>query len=340
MTLAHPLPVIDQPAFAARFDHELRRSTVTILQINIGRICNLACAHCHVESSPARTAPDDNMTRETAEKVVQWALQQPSLKTVDFTGGSPEMNPNFRWMVEQFAGAGLHIISRCNPTILEYRGSDGCDDYSWIPEFYATHHVEIVASLPCYLEENVKKQRGVHAYPDSIAGLQKLNAIGYGQENANGAGSGLELNLVYNPVGPSLPPCQEMLEADYKRELLERWGIVFNSLWTIVNMPIKRWRHELERSGQLESYMDTLATAFNPETVMNLMCRHQVSIGPTGRMHDCDFNQALEMDVVDHTGRFIWDIRLRELADGVIATSDHCYGCTAGAGSSCGGTIA
>ncbi|MFG0329767.1 MAG: arsenosugar biosynthesis radical SAM (seleno)protein ArsS [Phycisphaerales bacterium] len=328
------LPILDRPKFHAQFERELRRLSLRTLQINIGRVCNLACNHCHVESSPARSGPEDNMSRATARRVVDWALDQPSFEVVDFTGGSPEMNPNFRWMVEAFYGAGWHVMSRCNPTIIDYRGWKAPEDYSWIPAFYAKHGVEVVASMPCYLEDNVDRQRGRGSYDASISGLLQLNAVGYGCD------PNLRLNLVYNPTGASLPPPQESLEADYKRELRSRFGVVFNELWTITNMPIKRWRHELERDGKLEPYMLKLIDAFNAGTLDGLMCRHQINIGPDGRLYDCDFNQALEMETPGFDGRAIWQVTADELLDGLIATGDHCYGCTAGAGSSCGGAIA
>lgn len=335
------LPTDGRPRFEDVLTDVPRRTHLTTLQINIGRLCNLSCRHCHVESSPARTAPEDNMSRETAASVVGWALRQPSITTVDFTGGSPEMNPNFRWMVGAFAKAGLHIMSRCNPTVIEYkgehkgehRGFKTREDYSWVPNFFAENRVEVIASLPCYLEENVDRQRGRGSFDASIRGLLALNAVGYGTDPA------LRLNLVYNPVGPSLPPGQDELEADYKRELGGRFGLVFNELWTITNMPIQRWRRDLERKSQLESYLTVLADAFNPETLPALMCRQLISIGPDGRVYDCDFNQALELPTPGLGGRMAWELDGRELIDRPIVTGDHCFGCTAGAGSSCGGAL-
>ncbi|MBL1216556.1 MAG: radical SAM/Cys-rich domain protein [Planctomycetes bacterium] len=328
------LPILDHPHFAARFNSTLTRESLTTLQINIGRRCNLACNHCHVESSPSRTGEQENMSRETAERLVAWAVDQGVFKTVDFTGGSPEMNDNFRWMVEAFAGAGLHIITRCNPTLIDYAGWKGeQEDYSWIPGFFAQHRVEVIASMPCYLDVNVDAQRGNGAYDASISGLQQLNAVGYG------SAENLVLNLIYNPVGPILPPAQCALEDDYKRELKERFGIVFNTLLTMTNMPIKRWRHELERDGKLESYMNLLIEAFNTDTLAALMCRHHINVGPDGRMYDCDFNQALDLELEGRQGARVWDMTADDLIGHVIATADHCYGCTAGAGSSCGGSL-
>jgi radical SAM/Cys-rich protein len=328
------LPVLDESHFKARFATGLRAAPViTTLQINIGYVCNLACRHCHVESSPARTAPDDNMPQDTARRVVDWALDAPGLTTVDFTGGSPEMNPNFQWMVRELHAAGLKIIDRCNPTIIVHVDRATGERYDWIPQFLADHDVEVTASLPCYLHENVDRQRGKGSYNASVDGLRQLNAVGYGRDPR------LRLNLVYNPVGPHLPPPQQALQDDYTRELRDRFGLVFNALWTITNMPIKRWRHELERDQQLEPYMTLLINAYNPATIDGLMCRHQVSINPRGQLFDCDFNQALHMRTPGSEGRFLWDYTPDQLASRRIATDDHCYGCTAGSGSSCGGAL-
>lgn len=333
MSSVIPLPIVDRPHFERQFHEELTRLSLRTLQINIGRVCNLACNHCHVESSPARSGPDENMSKVTARKVVDWALDQDVFDSADFTGGSPEMNPNYRWMVAELFKNGWHIMTRCNPTIIEFQGHQQSEDYRWVPQFYADHKIEVVASMPCYLEDNVDQQRGQGAYDASIAGLLKLNAVGYGSD------PDLRLNLVYNPVGPSLPPPQESLEGDYKRELKDRFGIVFNELWTITNMPIKRWRHALERDGDLEPYMLRLIDAFNASTLEGLMCRHQVNIGSQGEMYDCDFNLALDLPTPGLEGRRLWETTAEELLGRVIATADHCYGCTAGAGSSCGGSL-
>jgi len=327
------LPIIDRPSFEARLPEALRRVSLGTLQINIGRVCNLACEHCHVESSPARTAPHENMSEETARKVVDWALAHKEIGSIDFTGGSPEMNPNYRWMVEAFVGSDRHVMTRCNPTLIEYHGWKQPEDYSWIPSFFAANRLEVIASMPCYLEQNVDEQRGRGAYQASVRGLLALNEVGYGRD------PGLLLNLVYNPVGPSLPPAQEALQVDYKRELEERFGIVFNELWTLTNMPIQRWRRELERAGKLEGYMAKLIDAFNQDTLSGLMCRHLISVGPDGRVYDCDFNQALELPAPGLRDRFLWELELGDLATRDIATADHCYGCTAGSGSSCGGAL-
>jgi len=327
------LPILNATHFENKFEAELRRLSMETLQINIGRVCNLACHHCHVDSSPARTAPEDNMNEETARKVVDWALAQKAIRHVDFTGGSPEMNPNYRWMVEAFHQAGIHVITRCNPTIIEFTGWKTPEDYSWVPAFYAANTIEVIASLPCYTEDNVKKQRGSHAYTDSIKGLLKLNDLGYGTQPE------LILNLIYNPTGAFLPPSQESLEEEYRDYLLKNFGLSFNHLYTITNMPIKRWRHELERNGQLEPYMQLLIDSFNSLTLDRLMCRHQISIDPLGRVYDCDFNQALEMFTPGIEDRFVWELNEKDLINLAIATADHCYGCTAGVGSSCGGAL-
>jgi radical SAM/Cys-rich protein len=329
------LPILNGTRFRARFETQLRAAPVIrTLQINIGYVCNLACKHCHVESSPARTAPDDNMSQSTARRIVDWALEQPGIETVDITGGSPEMNPNFRWMVSTLYEHGLHVMDRCNPTIIEYVDPKTGQAYSWVPQFLADHRVEVIASMPCYLQDNVDWQRGRGAYDASLEGLTKLNAVGYGQD------PNLRLNLVYNPNGPVLPPPQASLEENYRRQLRSIHGIEFNELWTLTNMPIRRWRHQLEREGQLEAYMTLLANSYNAETIDGLMCRHQISVDPQGRLYDCDFNQALGMRLIERHDARLWDLKADELAQRVIATDDHCYACTAGAGSSCGGALA
>ncbi|MDY7110386.1 MAG: arsenosugar biosynthesis radical SAM protein ArsS [Planctomycetota bacterium] len=329
------LPILTEHSPRASFDTGLRAAAkITTLQINIGYRCNLACRHCHVESSPARTAPGDNMDEATAGKVVDWVLANPDIRTVDITGGSPELNPSFPWMVETFTARGLSVIDRCNPTIIEHVDPDTGEEYAWIPGFLADHRARVVASLPCYTEDNVDHQRGRGSYNASVEGLRKLNAAGYGRDPR------LVLNLVYNPDGPHLPPAQSDLEADYKRELKNRFGLVFNELWTITNMPIGRWRRELARDGRLDAYLELLVRSHNPSTVDGLMCRHQISIDPQGRLYDCDFNQALRLPAPGRENRRLWECTAPDLAQRRIATADHCYGCTAGAGSSCGGAIA
>jgi radical SAM/Cys-rich protein len=329
------LPILNGTKFKARFETELFAAPmIRTLQVNIGYVCNLACRHCHVESSPARVAPEDNMDEATARRVVDWALAHSGIEAVDFTGGSPEMNPNFQWMVRELHAAGKRVMDRCNPTIIEYEDRKTGARFDWVPEFLAAHQVEVIASLPCYTADNVEHQRGKGTYNASVEGLLKLNAAGYGRE------PNLRLNLVFNPNGPSLPPPQASLQDDYRRELDERFGLVFNELWTITNMPIKRWRHELERDGNLQPYMTTLIDAYNGCTIDGLMCRHQINIDPRGRLYDCDFNQALDMRTPGRESQHLWDVTADDLAARIIATDDHCYGCTAGAGSSCGGSLA
>jgi len=328
------LPIFDAIPFHGHFEHGLTAAEkISTLQINIGYVCNLACRHCHVESSPARTAPDENMSEATAQKILQWVKDNPSIRTVDITGGSPEMNPNFRWLVPALRALGICVIDRCNPTIIQHIDKTTGTNFEWVPAFLAENQVHVVASLPCYLEDNVDKQRGKGSYSASVQGLLKLNAVGYGTD------PNLPLNLVYNPTGPQLPPPQASLQADYKHELMDRFGLRFNNLWTITNMPIKRWRHDLERNDGLTGYMQLLTDAYNPDSIEGLMCRHQISIDPQGNLYDCDFNQALSLTVPNSAGKKLWDYNAQELANRVIATGDHCYGCTAGAGSSCGGAI-
>lgn len=324
-----------QPGFSDTLGSPLHAAEqIKTLQINLGLVCNLACRHCHVESSPKRTSESENMSAATADKILDWLAKAPSIETVDLTGGSPEMNPQFRRVVDGCRSLGKQVMDRCNPTILVHKDANGEKAYGWAPDFLASRQVQVVASLPCYLEENVRKQRGLHAYPDSIAGLQLLNEVGYGKDPA------LSLTLVYNPGGPHLPPSQEQLEADYRSELSKRFGIEFNKLIAITNMPIKRWRTDLERQGKLEEYMQLIANAYNPATVEGLMCRHQIHTDSQGRLHDCDFNYALELRSLGNEHAHLWDLDPDQLASRPIATADHCFGCTAGQGSSCGGTLA
>jgi len=328
-----PLPLAGDP-FVERLGKPLCSApTITKLQINLGLVCNLACRHCHVESSPRKTDVADNMSSATADRVLDWIEQHPQITTIDLTGGSPEMNPNFQRIVSRCRELDRHVMDRCNPTILVFKERNSHTTFDWAPPFLADHKVEVVASLPCYLEDNVRYQRGKGAYDASIDGLRALNAVGYGTNPQ------LKLDLVFNPNGPQLPPPQHSLAEDYHRELSQRFGIVFNELWTITNMPIKRWRADLQRKGQLADYMQTLATAYNPATVDGLMCRHQIHIDSQGRMYDCDFNYALAVGCESLAGTHLWDVTLADLESRPIATGNHCFGCTAGAGSSCGGEL-
>lgn len=312
---------------AALVQHDrfpLRAAGIDVLQVNLGKVCNQTCAHCHVDAGPDRR---ESMSRETAEQCID-VLRNTDIGTLDITGGAPEMNPSFRWLVKQAHALGRRVIDRCNLTILL---APGFDD---LPEFLAQHEVEIVASLPCYLEENTDRQRGDGVFRRSITALQRLNALGYGLPEGP-----LRLNLVYNPVGPSLPPPQAQLEADYRRELGARYGVAFTSLYTITNMPISRFLADLLESGRFEAYLQKLVTAFNPATLDGLMCRSTLSVDWRGGLYDCDFNQMLELPLVTSAPQHISDFDLGALQRRRIATGRHCFGCTAGAGSSCQGTL-
>ncbi|MBT3604377.1 MAG: radical SAM/Cys-rich domain protein [Candidatus Latescibacteria bacterium] len=316
----------DFTTFATRVaDHGqvLNRLCLDTLQINVGKLCNQACHHCHVDASPIRT---EIMTKETVDHLLEF-LSQSKVQAVDLTGGAPELNPHFRYFVERIRQMGIKVMVRCNLTVIFEPGMED------LPAFYKRHDIELVCSLPCYLEDNVDEQRGRGVYQKSIDALRTLNAIGYGQEN-----SGLFLHLVYNPVGTSLPPGQEELEADYKRELKARFGIVFNSLYTITNMPIKRFGDFLKRRGLYQHYMNTLVQNFNVQTLNGVMCRSLVSIDWEGNIYDCDFNQMLEMHTFDQPMK-VWDLIPEELIGDKIRVGNHCFGCTAGAGSSCGGEL-
>jgi radical SAM/Cys-rich protein len=303
----------------------LHRYSITTMQINLGKTCNQACRHCHVDASPSRT---ESMNRATAERIVQLLAISPTVTTLDITGGAPELNPHFRFLVSEARTLGKHVISRCNLTILFEAGQEDT------AAFFVANQVEIIASLPCYLEKNVCQQRGDTVFEKSIAALQLLNQLGYGV-----ADSPLRLNLVYNPGGGFLPPAQSALEAAYKAHLGEHYGIVFHALYTITNMPITRYRDLLQHEGALDTYLTLLRENFNPAAARNLMCSNQISIGYDGALYDCDFNQALELPVGGKKAT-IWSITSFADVTRDIATADHCFGCTAGAGSSCGGALA
>jgi radical SAM/Cys-rich protein len=331
---ANPLPIIAQPptvqgpdfeqALAAHGVGLLTRTQTTTLQVNVGKLCNQACHHCHVEAGPKRT---EIMPRHVAERVIGLLAGSPQIQTLDITGGAPELNPNFRFLVTQAWRLGCHLIDRCNLTVMFEPGQED------LAEFLARHSVEVVASLPCYTAENVDQQRGRGVFDKSIRALQLLNSLGYGRP-----GSELTLNLVYNPLGAFLPPSQEKLEADYRIQLREHFGVEFNRLFTITNMPIKRFAEWLARERKQESYMGLLVNHFNPATVEGLMCRSLVSVGWEGQLYDCDFNQMLEIGM--RGTRTIWDLQSFDgLAGKRIATGSHCFGCTAGTGSSCGGSL-
>lgn len=303
----------------------LLREEVTTLQINVGKLCNQACLHCHVEAGPNRT---ESMSEEVAERLLRTLSASPGIATVDITGGAPELNPNFRRLVTRSRELSRNVIDRCNLTVLFEPGMEDLAD------FLAANRVEITASLPCYTAGNVDAQRGLGAFDKSIRALRRLNELGYGMPD-----SALRLNLVYNPLGAALPPDQGQLEADYKLQLRERFSIEFHRLFTLANMPIKRFDDFLRRTGKHAEYMKLLADHFNPATVPGLMCRSLVSVGWDGALYDCDFNQMLEIGISGNP-LTVWDVEsFSHLAGRRIATASHCFGCTAGAGSSCGGAL-
>jgi radical SAM/Cys-rich protein len=319
---------VGQPPFAqtlARSGQEpLRAAGIQVLQVNVGKLCNQTCRHCHVDAGPERR---EIMARPTMEICLD-VLARADIPVLDITGGAPEMNPHFRWFVAEARRLGRHVIDRCNLTILL---APGYDD---LPQFLAEQRVEIVASLPCYLAENTDAQRGEGVFERSITALRRLNALGYG-----GPDRALVLTLVYNPVGPSLPPPQAGMEAAYRRELTQRYGIVFNRLYTIANMPISRFLEDLARAGRHEEYLAKLVAAYNPEVVPGVMCRTTLSVGWDGRLYDCDFNQMLNLDLAPGLPRHIRDFDAASLSRRPIVTASHCYGCTAGSGSGCQGSI-
>lgn len=302
----------------------LKATAIQVLQVNVGRLCNQTCRHCHVDAGPERR---EIMSRETLAACLA-VLARTAIPIVDITGGAPEMNPHFRWFVAEVRQMGRHVIDRCNLTILTTPG------YEDLPEFLAEHEVEIIASLPCYLEQNTDAQRGAGVFERSIAGLLCLNALGYGQP-----GSRRVLNLVYNPLGPSLPPPQSQLEETYRRELLARYDIAFHRLYTITNMPISRFLDDLVHQGRFEAYMEKLIASFNPQAVDGVMCRTTLSVDWQGRLYDCDFNQMLDLPLAPHLPQTIDDFDIARLESRPIITGRHCYGCTAGAGSSCQGSL-
>jgi radical SAM/Cys-rich protein len=305
---------------------KLVRQHTEILQINVGKLCNLTCSHCHVNAGPARK---EIITRATLERILEW-LKSSDIPTVDLTGGAPEMIPDFLWLIEQLTQQGRHIIDRCNLTILLEPG------YEKIPDHLAAHRVEIVASMPCYSPENVNAQRGDGVFDASIQALQLLNRYGYGIRDD------LPLHLVYNPIGAKLPGPQKELEADYKQELLDHFNIRFHRLYCITNMPVSRFASWLKNNNQLADYMELLRGAFNPGTVEGLMCRNTLNVSWKGEVYDCDFNQQLGMQLQasHHSSPLhVWDIQGSDLKDLSILTGNHCFGCTAGTGSSCGGSV-
>ena len=314
------------PAFETvlgeRGGRALVREPTTILQVNIGLFCNQACAHCHVESSPLRT---EMMTHDTAEAIVRVLKNSPGVKMLDLTGGAPEMHEEFRFLVREARALGVEVIDRCNLTVLY---EDGQED---LASFLAENKVKVVASLPCYSEANTDAQRGKGVFERSIAALKDLNAVGYGVE-----GTGLELDLMYNPGGAFLPPAQEKLEIAYRSELQDTWGISFSRLYTLTNMPIKRFADYLHREGKMSEYMSLLVENFNVAASAGVMCRDLVSVSWDGRLYDCDFNQQLDMPL--RSGKTIFDLKtIDDIVGEHIVADNHCFGCTAGSGSSCSG---
>ncbi len=320
-------PASMQPSFRSALRRHgfsgLTRARLRELQINVGRVCNQACSHCHVDAGPKRT---ETMAWGTMEQILSWAGRA-QISDIDITGGAPELNPDFRRFVDGFLSLRASVTSRCNLTVLLQPGQE--DLAAW----YAERHIRLVCSLPCYTKKNVDSQRGDGVFDKSIAALKRLNAVGYGRDGR------LVLDLVYNPGGAFLPPAQCKLEADYRKHLLDDFGIRFTRLLTLTNLPINRFAHFLERTGQYRAYMELLGTSFNPATLQNLMCRHLISVDWQGRVFDCDFNQMLDLPLEGGPHRFLWDIDVETLTDRQIAVGSHCLGCTAGAGSSCGGVL-
>jgi len=306
-------------------DLRIDRTATEIVQVNIGRLCNQVCHHCHVEAGPKRT---ENMEASTVDRIIELLQTSKSIHTIDLTGGAPELNPNFRRLVIAARNLSLKVIDRCNLTVLYEPGQEDT------AQFLREYGVHIVASLPCYSKKNVEQQRGRGVFDKSIEALKMFNELGYGKHDLR-----LRLDLVYNPTGPFLPPSQEKLQRDYKTELKKLFDIEFNSLFTITNMPIKRFLGDLERNGKLAEYMELLANNFNPHAAEGVMCRNLVSISWNGEMFDCDFNQMLELPL--GAGRkTIWEVSsFDELKNKPITFENHCYACTAGAGSSCGGSL-
>lgn len=305
--------------------YPLKPTGIEIFQVNVGKMCNQVCKHCHVDAGPDRK---EIMTKETMQLCLSALKANPQLRTVDLTGGAPEMNPHFRWFVEEIKALQRHIIVRCNLTIVVANKK-----YNDLPNFFKQHEIEVVSSLPFYSQDQTDRQRGDGVFESSISVLQMLNKLGYGMD-----GTGLILNLVYNPAGAFLPPSQAALEIDYKKALSEKYGIQFNSLFAITNLPINRFLDYLMQSGNYDQYMEKLITAYNPTAAQNVMCRNTISIGWDGYLYDCDFNQMLELKV-SCDSKHISEFNARSLDKRNIKVGQHCYGCTAGSGSSCGGSV-
>lgn len=322
LPLPAALPSFEQTLLKEKV--RIHRRQVRVLQINIGKKCDLACHHCHVEAGPKRT---ENMEQATVERVLEVLAASPQVEILDITGGAPELNPHFRYLVREARALGKTVYDRCNLTVFYQPGQDDT------PQFLADQGVVVIASLPCYSPENVDKQRGKGVFDKSLKALGALNELGYGQTD-----SGLILNLVYNPVGAHLPPSQAQLEQDYRERLRDHLGITFNQLFTITNMPIKRYVHYLRREGEFDGYMQLLVDNFNIQAAAGVMCTEMLSVGWDGQLYDCDFNQMLEIPL-NWRSRTLWDIKSAADIPAGIAFDNHCYGCTAGAGSSCGGAL-
>lgn len=317
--------LLDSPiAFADKLGGApLSAVRIDTLQVNVGKLCNQACKHCHVDASPTRT---EIMQRDVIDACLA-VLEKYKIPTLDITGGAPELIPDFRYFVTEARKIGTKVIVRHNLTVMFEKGQDD------LPKFFADNEVELIASLPYFMQQQTDAQRGAGVFDRSIEALKRLNGVGYGTSD------NLVMDLVYNPVGAFLPPGQSAIEADFKRELSNRYDIVFNNLFTITNMPIARFLDWLRRSGNLESYMHKLINAFNPSTVSGLMCRSMVSVDWTGRLFDCDFNQMLELPIQSDLPQTIFDFDMESMENRRITTANHCFGCTAGAGSSCGGAV-
>jgi radical SAM/Cys-rich protein len=323
--MTNPPKLIDFTAKLRKSEISLERNSIETLQVNLGKLCNQACNHCHVEAGPNRS---EIMELRTIDKILELLALEPQIRTVDLTGGAPELNPHFRHIVKHIKEMGKDVIDRCNLTVLFVSGQKDT------ALFLRDQKVQIVASLPCYSEDNVDDQRGSGVFQESIRALKLLNELGYGKP-----GTGLSLNLVYNPGGADLPGAQEELEKSYKLRLKEDWDIEFNHLFSLANMPIKRFAHYLSREGLMDDYLQLLADNFNSQAAKEVMCTGLISIGWDGQIFDCDFNQMLEIPV-GWKAQNIWEINSFSSLNQSIALANHCYGCTAGSGSSCGGALA
>jgi radical SAM/Cys-rich protein len=309
---------------------------VETLQVNVTRLCNQACHHCHVDASPKRT---EQMSRATVDRCLEILARNPAITKLDVTGGAPELNPHFDYFVEAARRLGKHVMVRHNLTVTIDGNPQTGESKRYLPEFFARHRVEVISSLPYYQEFFTDKQRGNGVFKKSVESLRLLNEQGYGKSDG-AQGFGLTLNLVYNPVGAFLPAPQESLERQFKKELETKFGVVFNSLFTITNMPINRFKKDLERLGAYDEYMTRLVNSFNPAAARGVMCRSLISVGHDGSLYDCDFNQMLDLNLSEESGGTVFDFDLDKLLNRKIILGQHCYGCAAGAGSSCGGATA